>query len=435
MFRVYNNTMSKKESLENKGNEAKKDATNDAVVSNEKKFLFLKVDDSPKDVEANEQIAQEKLEEAISSQKPQRKKKSAIINSILLLINIIFMVIIVRGLISSIGDQNFFDYAKGQGNRLWWLLGGVGCYIVYILAQTLMFHALIKKTTGESRWKLSYSVGLTGKYYDNVTPFAVGGQPMQIVILSKNGISPAVSTSLPLIKMIINSMVSTLLALGFFLFGLPRIPMVGGLYDFLFVILEILGVIGLIITLLGVLFMILISAGGLFTRSLVMGLVKIGYKLKIVKNYRVSLKKWLSQVSEYRSSMSYLAKNKILLLKMIVYSVLETLSYACISFFVVMAFADTIEVSVPMLLLTCVVKYYICAMAGSYIPLPGATGLMEIAFISLYSMYVGDAIVWALLAWRIISYYLILVHGFVHEVSSIIKGMSKAKKEKKEREI
>ena len=429
--------MSKKEILENKESiSVQNESVNqDTSVSGEKKFRFLKIDDSPQEVEVNEQIAQEKLEEMISSQKPQKKKKSAIINTILLLINIIFMVIIVRGLISSIGDQNFFDYAKKQGNRLWWLLGGVGCYIVYICAQMLMFHALIKKTTGESKWKLAYDVGLTGKYYDNVTPFAVGGQPMQIVTLSKNGISPGVSTSLPLIKMIINSMVSSLLALAFFVFGLPRIPMVGGLYDFLLVILEILGIIGLVITLLGVLFMILISAGGLFTRSLVSGLVKIGYKLKIVKNYRASLKKWLSQVSEYRSSMAYLAKNKILLLKMIVFSIIETLSYACISFFVVMAFAETIEISVPMLFFTCIVKYYICAMAGSYIPLPGATGLMEIAFISLYSMYVGDAIVWALLAWRILSYYLILVHGFIHEVSSIIKGMSKQKKLKKEGEI
>ena len=68
-------------------------------------------------------------------------------------------------------------------------------------------------------------------------------------------------------------------------------------------------------------------------------------------------------------------------------------------------------------------------MAGSYIPLPGATGLMEIAFIALYGEYVGDAIVWALLTWRIISYYLILIHGFIHEITKIVKNVSKSKKE------
>jgi uncharacterized membrane protein YbhN (UPF0104 family) len=74
-------------------------------------------------------------------------------------------------------------------------------------------------------------------------------------------------------------------------------------------------------------------------------------------------------------------------------------------------------------------------MAGSYIPLPGATGLMEIAFISLYSMYVGDAIVWALLAWRILSYYLILIHGFIQEVVNISRGMRKSRKLKMKGEI
>ena len=70
-------------------------------------------------------------------------------------------------------------------------------------------------------------------------------------------------------------------------------------------------------------------------------------------------------------------------------------------------------------------------MAGSYIPLPGATGLMEIAFIALYGEFVGDAIVWALLTWRIISYYFILIHGFTNEITKIAKNVSKSKRKNK----
>lgn len=386
-------------------------------------------------IEINADIAEEKLSEAISSQKPQKRKKSTIINLILLLVNIVFMVFIIRGLIKNIGEQSFADYIKSQGNKLWWLAGGVGCYILYMFAQTIMFHALIKSLTGKSKWGLSYDIGVTGKYYDNVTPFAVGGQPMQIVELANSGISPGASTSIPLIKMIINSIVSTILGLVFFIIGLPKITPQNSLFALLFVVFEILGIIGLVITILGVLFMILLSTGTLFTRSLIAWLVKIGYKLKIVKNYRATLKKWLDQVSEYKSSMAYLVKNKKLLFKMILYSCLESLSYAGISFFVIMAFIDTgyfdaYNISVWFILFTCIVKYYICSMAGSYIPLPGATGLMEIAFIALYGEFVGDAIVWALLTWRILSYYLILLHGFIHEIIKITKNVAKTKKPK-----
>lgn len=416
----------------------KKDASDfsNAGKKDRKKQRKSQLSETSEKLEISEDRAEEKLEEILSSQKPQKKRKSTIVSLILLAVNIVFMVFIVRGLIKNIGEQNIFDYIKSQGNRLWWLVGGLGCYALYMFSQTIMFHVLIKDLTGKSKWGLSYNLGITGKYYDNVTPFAVGGQPMQIVDLAKSGVSPGVATSIPLIKMIINSMTSAVLGLLFFVFGISKIMPTNSLYAFLFVIFEILGIIGLVITLFGSVIMIMLSTGTLFTRSLIAWLVKTGYKLKLVKNYRATLKKWLDQVSEYKASMDYLKKNKKLLVKMVLYSCLESLSYACISFFVVMAFMDPSYLannatSIWFILFTCVVKYYICAMAGSYIPLPGATGLMEIAFIALYGEFVGDAIVWALLSWRIISYYFILIHGFTHEITKIVRNVSKEKKMRK----
>lgn len=425
----------KKSDSEKQELESLKEEHSSEMEENGKLKQEEKKQEEPDEIEISSDIAEEKLSEVLSSQKPQRRKKSTIINLILLLLNIVFMVFIIRGLIKNIGEQSFAEYIKSQGNKLWWLTGGVGCYILYMFAQTIMFHALIKSLTGKSKWGLSYDIGITGKYYDNVTPFAVGGQPMQIVELANSGISPGASTSIPLIKMIINSIVSTILGLIFFIIGLSKITPQNSLFALLFVVFEILGIIGLVITILGVLFMILLSTGTLFTRSLIAWLVKVGYKLKLVKNYRATLKKWLDQVSEYRSSMAYLMKNKKLLFKMILYSCLESLSYAGISFFVIMAFIDTgyfdaNNISVWFILFTCVVKYYICSMAGSYIPLPGATGLMEIAFIALYGEFVGDAIVWALLTWRILSYYLILLHGFIHEIIKLTKNVASSKRAK-----
>lgn len=437
-IRESENSSEKVEVLEQSNSSEQSETIEQSSLSEQSETQDLtekKENDSSKNgqIEISSEIAEEKLSEVLSSQKPQKRKKSTIINLILLLVNIVFMVFIIRGLINNIGEQSFADYIKSQGNKLWWLVGGLGCYLLYIFSQTIMFHALIKSLTGKSKWGLSYDIGITGKYYDNVTPFAVGGQPMQIVELANTGISPGVSTSIPLIKMIINSMVSTVLALIFFAVGLSKITPTNSLFALLFVVFEILGIVGLVITVLGVLFMILLSTGNLFTRSLIAWIVKVGYKLKIVKNYRATLKKWLDQVSEYKSSMAYLMKNKKLLFKMILYSCLESLSYAGISFFVIMAFIDTSyfnasEISVWFILFTCIVKYYICSMAGSYIPLPGATGLMEIAFIALYGEFVGDAIVWALLTWRILSYYLILLHGFVHEIIKIAKNVANSKR-------
>jgi hypothetical protein len=379
----------------------------------------------------SQEIVEEKMKQALETQTPKKRKKSLIVNLCLLLVNLVFMFFIVKNLISDVGDSNFGLIIKTQGSKLWWLVGGVLIYCVYIFAQTTMYHVLIKDFTGKSRWWLSYDVAIVGKYYDDITPFAVGGQAFQIVRLTKNGVSAGVATSIPIIKMIINTAINAFVAVLFFVFGMPLIPSSSTLNSLLLLIFEILGVIGLIITVLVVLFMFLVSSGSLFTRSFISGLLRAGYKLKIVKNYRKTFKKVLNQVSEYKLSMSYLWKHKKLLFKMILLCLVECLSYAVIPYFVVMAFAQNIELSPILFLVVCIAKYYISSMASSFIPLPGGTGLIEIAFIFLYSTTVGDNIVWALLVWRLLSYYLIIIHGFVHELGKIGYNFVKNSKRRK----
>ena len=385
------------------------------------------------ELELSKEIVEEKLTEALKTQTPKQKRKSTIVNLLLLLVNIVFMVFIVKSLISNIGDVDLGEVVKQQGPKLWWLAGGLLIYAIYMFAQFAMYHVLIKDLTCKKRPKLAYDVAVVGKYYDNVTPFAVGGQPMQIVSLAKNGISAGVSTSIPVMKLMINSIVTTMLILVFFIFGLPRIPHTSAFNDFLLTLLEILGVVGLIITVIVTTFMILISSGNFVTRSFVSKIIKFGCRIKIVKNYRQTLKKTMNQVAEYRSSMRYLWRKKKLLFKMIALSMLESLSYAIMPYFVVMAFAGTININPIMLVFICIVQYYICAMASSFIPLPGGTGLMEISFIFLFGAGVinlGDNIVWALLAWRFLSYYFILIHGFTHELAKIVKGFIKSRRKR-----
>ena len=380
----------------------------------------------------SQEYVDEKLNEAMKTMAPKKRKKSIIISLVFLLINIVFMATIISGLLANLEENNnIFAVIESRGDNLWWLAGGVVIYAIYIFVQVLMYYELIKSLTGKKRMGLAYDVAILGKYYDNVTPFAVGGQPMQIVRLSKNDISAGVSTSIPIIKMIMNTFVNMIIALLFFVFGLPYIPMVNELNGLLLIIFEILGIIGLVVTVIVSLFMFMLSTGNFVTRSFISGVLRLGYKLKIVKNYRQTLKKTINQVSEYRSSMKYLLKNKKLFFKMIILCIFECLTYASMTYFVIRAFASGAETTTFIFFIVCIVKYYICSMASSYIPLPGGTGMMEISFIFLFGIVVNDYIVWALLAYRIISYYLLLAHGFVHEMVHIGKNFIKNKREKR----
>ena len=150
--------------------------------------------------------------------------------------------------------------------------------------------------------------------------------------------------------------------------------------------------------------------------------------MKLIKNYRQTLKKTINQVAEYRNSMKFLIKNKKLFFKMLVLCIFECLTYASMIYFVIRAFAAGDNVATFTFLIVCIVKYYICFMASSYIPLPGGTGLMEITFIFMFFTEVGEFIAIALLIWRFISYYLILTHGFIHEMVLIVKNLSANRK-------
>ncbi len=430
---THNKNMQKDETLPKSETEPEK-IDNMMAGEEYKKILAGSSVESPSNDTANglglsQEIAQEKIKVALEKQSPKKRRRSTIINLCLLLVNFVFLFFIVKNLVSDVGDLNFSDVIQNQGKKLWWLAGGLLVYALYIFVQTALYKVLIREFSGKNKWGLAYDVAVVGKYYDNVTPFAVGGQPFQIVRLNQSGLSAGVSTSIPVIKMLVNNAVNAIFCLCLFVFCLPQIPLSSPFNNILLLIFEILAVIGLVISVIVVLVMVLVSSGTLLTRSVISGILRLGYKLKIVKNYRKTYKKVLNQVAEYKLSMSYLKTHKKLFFKMVVLCLLECISYASLPYFVIMAFSTNIDVDTwLMFLLVCITKYYICFMASSFIPLPGGTGLIEIAFICLFATNVGDNIVWALLFWRFLSYYLVILHGFVNEMCVIGKNFAKNRK-------
>lgn len=382
-------------------------------------------------------LAESKLKEAIETEKPKSKKKSLITNLIFLALNIFVLVFIIRTCMGETKGVPLSEIIKSQGTQLWWLAGGIGLFILMFFADTMMFFSLIKRSTGKKRFGLAYKVSSVGKYYDAITPFSVGGQPSQILNLARAGVSPGVATSIPIIKLIIYNIVYTLVILAFLLFGIPFLPVESNLVEFFKIFLKFFAYLGLIFTAMVSVVFILIGSGKIIGRSVVRWVVRLGYKLRIVKDYRKTYNKILSQVLEYQSSIQYLKKNKGTLFACIFFGLIEVLSYFAIPFTVVMAFTSNPVTSLSSgatILFICIVKFMICQMASVVIPLPGGTGMMEVSFAILFggSSMLGSYFAFGLLAWRFLTYYFTIIQGFtVSTIDSIIR-MSKNKKQAKE---
>lgn len=394
-------------------------------------------DDVEKDAMIDESLAREKLSEAIETQKPKKKRKSIITNLIFLAINVCVLGFIISACLKETDGISIKEIIQTQGSRLWWLLGGVLLFFLMFFADAMIFFFLIRKSTGKSKFFTAYKVSAVGKYFDAITPFSVGGQPSQILNLTRSNISAGIATSIPIIKLIIYNIVYTVVLTLFFIFGIPFLPTGSSLNELLLILFKIFAAIGIIVTALTSVVFILVGSGKIVGRSLVRGIVKVGYAFKIVKDYRKSYNKIMRQVLEYQSSISYLNKHKGTLAICVAFCLLEVFAYFSIPFTVVMAFSNielTNATAVFSLLCICITKFIICQMAAVVIPLPGGTGMMEFSFIAMFgvSSLIGSKyIVLGLLAWRFLTYYFPIIQGFTISTIDSISRVVKSKKELK----
>ena len=100
------------------------------------------------------------------------------------------------------------------------------CFIVAITLEigkyALMLHQMEPKAMRKKNdeWKIARRTVLLGRYYDNITPAAVGGQPFQIYFMRKNAdISNGLATTIPIFGMISLQIAFILIALVCFIFG------------------------------------------------------------------------------------------------------------------------------------------------------------------------------------------------------------------------
>lgn len=387
----------------------------------------------------DEDLAKERLSEAIETQKPKKKRKSIITNLIFLAINVFVMAFIISACLKEANGISIKEVVQTQGSRLWWLLAGFALFLLVFIFDAMIFFFIIKKTTGKSRFFTAYKTSAIGKYFEAITPFNAGGQPSQILTLTRSNLSPGLATSIPVVKLIIYNIVYVIFLVGFFIFGIQYLPTSSSLNELLLILFKIFAVIGIFVTTLISFVFILVGSGKIVGRTLVRGIVKIGYAFRIVKDYRKTYNKVMRQVLEYQSSIAYLKKHRKTLVLCVVFSLLEILAYFSIPFTVVMAFSG-IKIACAKELFTllciCITKFIICQMASIVIPLPGGTGMAEVSFIAMFgvSSLIGNKyIVLGLLVWRFFTYYFVIVQGFtISTVDSIIR-VSRARKEQKEK--
>lgn len=290
-----------------------------------------------------------------------------------------------------------------------WLGMALASWFCYMLFDALAYHYFLTKQRHPIRLSSALYISLNGMYYSNITPGASGGQPMQVYAMSKYGVPVGVGTSSVSLRLFCNQLMTMLTASVLWLANGSFInAQLGGVRWVI--------VVGWIINFAAVPLVLLVA----LHRPLVQGftdfLIRVGAKLRLIKNVEGMHLRVNSVLDSYHSSILRLGRHPGQIALQLLLAGLSMLGLMGVPVFVYRAFGQS---GVPWYRLLTV--SYLLFLSASYTPLPGASGAQEGGFLVFYrGLFASGTIGLALLVWRFISYYSFLLVG---AAVSIVHGL------------
>ena len=111
------------------------------------------------------------------------KKSKTFINSGLVLLLSIFLVWYF------LKDNYKVSLEVLHNANLWWLLLAIIIYLVYFLLETLLLKKLVNNHKKDYSFLSAFKLYLMTKFFNGITPFSSGGQPLQIIEMKKEGVN------------------------------------------------------------------------------------------------------------------------------------------------------------------------------------------------------------------------------------------------------
>ena len=327
------------------------------------------------------------------------------------------------------GDTATFYEVMG-GMNWWYILAAFGLFIVMFVMEALKFTVLGKVNGCSLGFRKDMKTALVGKYYECITPFSSGGQPMQIYHLYRQGVSGAKSASITMVKYGVHMLGFTFVAALVMGFG---VPMLGSLIDNAATLntLIICGWIGFGINAFIPVFVTLVVFFPRPVAWLINLFIKLLHKIKLIKN----ADKLESRIRQWMDDFSVISQ--FVYKKPFTFFVLFLL---CLG-------EPTIELIFPYLVLVAMCGGNVMGMQGAellfavmvlamyatygatFIPTPGNSGVLEVLFMAAFAALTESVVFWFVLMWRFIIYYTWIILGLGMNVTDLIGGIRRRKRE------
>ena len=273
-------------------------------------------------------------------------------------------------------------------------------FLFYALFIVIKGYVNYKITNDKKKLSLKEAIkhNIITQFFNGVTPFSTGGQPMEVYMLMEHDIPIAKATNQTIQSFIFYQIAlvicGTIAVVNNFLF--PIFPKVR--------ILQILVLLGFTINVLVVVCLVLISRSKRITNKLSELSIKILKKLK----RKVDEDDIRQKFSDYHEGFKELRKRKKLFIGGVLLNIISLLCLYIVPMFLLYAMGDFSSLDINSTITASAYVYII----GGFVPIPGASGGIEYGFTKFFGNFiVGHKLSVVLLLWRFITYYVGVIIG------------------------
>ncbi len=326
-----------------------------------------------------------------------------ILSSIIILLGLIFFTNGFNQLIKLLTNINYL-----------WIAGAFSCIFVYWIIDGLIIQLITKSLFEKQRFRDSLKITMIGQFFNEITPFAVGGQPAQIYVMAKDGVNMGHATSILTIRsvfyqatLVFYTLVVITLKAPFFSSKVPH--------------LLILYAISFVINVAGIMMYFMAFYNSRVVHKLFISFINILHKIKFIKNPEKIQTKLEAEIHSFTDGIVILKKNVNVMVQVFLLQVAQFTMFFSIPYFIYLSleigWGDFWAMVSAQSLVTIITLL---------IPTPGSTGGIEGISYLFYSLFFWKGIIiQVILIWRIITYYSAVIFGGLVAVFAPEKPLKK----------
>lgn len=283
-----------------------------------------------------------------------------------------------------------------------WIFAAILALIIYRLCASLGHYYIIKANNGKVSYLKCFQINLMILFFHGITPFAGGGQPMEIYFLHKEGISVTKATNITLQNFIVYQ-------IALIITGLMAL-----IYNHIFNVfpndslIKYLVVLGFTINTLVLVVTFILSFGKKTNKFIIEKGIHFLSKIKIIKEEKKTQEKCQKYLQSFHDNAIELKKNKKIVAFMVLINIIGLMTMYSMPYPILRGMGININIFKVITAIAYVM------IIGSFVPIPGGTGGIEYSFIFFFQYLISGSILHAaMLVWRLISYYLGMIFGAI----------------------